>query len=193
VKSSFAEITGAWDPSALPANVRLGRDVWLERRDSFERFRSERDPGLVLGDRVRVYTWATFNVEPSGRVEVGDDSILVGPVFMCADEIRVGRRVVLSYQVTLADCDFHPVDPDARRRDAEANAPEADGTGRPPLETAPVVIEDDVHVGIGAILLKGVHVGRGARIGAGAVVTRSVPAGAHVEGNPARVVEAPAS
>ena len=36
-----------------------------------------------------------------------------------------------------------------------------------------MVIEDDVHIGIGAIILKGVHIGAGARIGAGAVVTRT--------------------
>jgi acetyltransferase-like isoleucine patch superfamily enzyme len=53
-----------------------------------------------------------------------------------------------------------------------------------------VRIDDGAWIGIGAIVLKGVHVGAGARIGAGAVVARDVPAGATVEGNPARVVPA---
>jgi acetyltransferase-like isoleucine patch superfamily enzyme len=51
-----------------------------------------------------------------------------------------------------------------------------------------VVIEDDVWIGIGAIILKGVLVGRGARVGAGAIVTSDVPPEATVVGNPARVV-----
>jgi maltose O-acetyltransferase len=59
---------------------------------------------------------------------------------------------------------------------------------RPPLVTRPVVIEDDVWIGIGAIILKGVRIGNGARIGPGAVVTRSVPAETTVMGNPARAV-----
>jgi len=135
--------------------------------------------------------WTTFNVEPTGVVEVGDDSVLVGPVFMCAERIRIGRGVVLSYHVTLADSDFHPVDPDQRRQDAEANAPRGDRSRRPPYLARPVTIEDGVWVGIGAIVLKGVSIGRGARVGAGAVVTTDVPAGATVAGNPARVVAPP--
>jgi acetyltransferase-like isoleucine patch superfamily enzyme len=123
-------------------------------------------------------------------VEIGDDSILVGPVFMCAERISVGRRVLLSYNVTVADSDFHPHDPAERILDAIANAPGGDRARRPPLVAKPVVIEDDAEIGIGAIILKGVRVGRGARVGAGAVVARDVPAGAVVEGNPARLVDA---
>jgi acetyltransferase-like isoleucine patch superfamily enzyme len=181
-------VTGKWDYGSLPPNIRIGRDCWIERRDSFGSFRSQQHPGLVLGDRVRVYTWTTFTVEPTGHVEVGDDSILVGPVFMCAERITVGKRVVLSYQVTIADSDFHPIDPEERKRDAIANAPFGDRSQRPAFLTSPVVIEDDVVVGIGAIILKGVRIGRGARIGAGAVVTSDVPPGVMMLGNPARMV-----
>ena len=55
-------------------------------------------------------------------------------------------------------------------------------------------LEDDVLVGMGAVVLNGAHVGRGALIGAGAVVTQgmSVPEGAMALGVPARVVHRPA-
>jgi acetyltransferase-like isoleucine patch superfamily enzyme len=178
-------LTGDWDYASLPANVRLGRNCFLERRDAFGRFRSQRELGLVLGDRVQVLTWTTFNVEPTGRVSIGDDTQLVGAVFMCAEEIRVGARCVLSYNVTLADCDFHPLDQQQRRQDAVANAPHGDRSARPPLITRPVVIEDDVWIGIGAIVLKGVRIGRGATVAAGSVVSHDVPPGAVASGNPA--------
>ena len=182
-----ADLTGAWDHSTLPGNVHVGENCFLERRDSFERFRSTRDPGLVLGRAVTVYTWTTFNVEPTGLVEVGDDSVLVGAVFMCADHITVGARVVISYGVTIADSDFHPRDPELRRRDARANAPFGDASTRPRVTTAPVHIGDDVQIGVGAIVLKGVTIGDGARIGAGAVVPADVPPSAVAEGNPATI------
>lgn len=179
-------ITGAWDYATLPANVRVGAGCWLERKDSFERFRSTRDPGLVLGANVRVHTWTVFNVDPTGTLEVGDGCVLVGATFMCADRITLGRGVVVSYHVTIADSDFHPLDPEARKLDAIANAPFGDRGERPPIKTRPVSIGDGTWIGIGAIILKGVTIGRNARIGAGAVVLRDVPDGGHVAGNPAK-------
>lgn len=186
----FSEIDGTWDYGSLPGNVVLGVDCFLERKASFLRYRSERPVGLKLGDRVVAYTWAEFNVEPTGTLRIGDDCVLVGPVFMCAEQILIGDRVVLSYHVTIADSDFHPVDPAQRRKDAIANAPGGNRAERPTLETRPVVVDDDAWIGIGAIILKGVRIGRGARVAAGSVVTRDVPAGARVAGNPARIVEA---
>lgn len=55
------------------------------------------------------------------------------------------------------------------------------------LEVArPVTIGRDVWIGGAAVILAGVSIGDGAIVGAGAVVTRDVPAGATVVGNPAR-------
>jgi acetyltransferase-like isoleucine patch superfamily enzyme len=51
-----------------------------------------------------------------------------------------------------------------------------------------VRIGNDVFVGMNATILKGVSIGDGAVIGAGAVVTRDVPAGGIVGGNPARIL-----
>jgi acetyltransferase-like isoleucine patch superfamily enzyme len=184
----WPELTGEWDYGVLPDSVRLGEGCWIERRDSFERMRSNRDPAVVLARGVQAYMWTTFNLEPTGCVEVGEDSVLVGPVFMCAEHIVVGARVVLSYQVVVADSDFHPRSAELRRQDATASAPGGDLSQRPPLETAPVIIEDDVWVGVGAMILKGVRIGAGARVGAGSVVSRDVPPGAVVAGNPAQAV-----
>ena len=56
-----------------------------------------------------------------------------------------------------------------------------------PIEFAPVVIEDDCDIGVGAIVLAGVRIGRGAQIGAGAVVTEDVPPYSVAVGVPAKV------
>jgi acetyltransferase-like isoleucine patch superfamily enzyme len=49
------------------------------------------------------------------------------------------------------------------------------------------VVEDEVAIGSNATILCGLRIGRGALIGAGAVVTKDVPPGAVVTGNPAIV------
>jgi maltose O-acetyltransferase len=53
----------------------------------------------------------------------------------------------------------------------------------------PIVVEEDVFIGYGCTILPGVRIGRGAAVGAASVVSKDVPAGATVVGNPARVVK----
>ena len=55
-------------------------------------------------------------------------------------------------------------------------------------EPGPVIVEDDVFIGLGAILLPNVTVGRGAVIAPGSVVSSSVPPMTMVQGNPAKPV-----
>ena len=184
---SVEDVTGAWDYTNLPSNVRLGAGCFIERRASFRRYRSEKTIGLALGERVQVHACTEFSIEPQGVIEIGDDCVLAGAIFMCAERISLGDRVVVSYHVSIADSDFHPIDREERRRDAIANAPGTDKSGRPAYESRPIVIEDDVWIGIGAYILNGVRVGCGARVEAGAVVTRDVPAHAVIAGNPARI------
>lgn len=56
------------------------------------------------------------------------------------------------------------------------------------LQSAPVRIGKKCWLGAHVSVLKGVTIGDGAVVGAGAVVTKDVPAGATVVGNPARVI-----
>ena len=128
--------TRAWDRGPLPPGVRVADDVRFERHDvTFRRYRSERDVGLDIGPGVRIHTWTEFSIEPEGRMVVGARSVLVGATIMCAERIEIGRDVVISYDVTIADCDFHPLDPELRKQDAIANSPFGDVSQRPRLVT----------------------------------------------------------
>ena len=57
------------------------------------------------------------------------------------------------------------------------------------VKAAPIVIGQDVWVGMGAIILPGVTLGDGSIIGAGAVVTTDVPSGVVVSGVPAKLAK----
>ena len=53
---------------------------------------------------------------------------------------------------------------------------------------SPIVLEDDIWLGQGVMIMPGVHVGSGAILAAGAVVTKDVPPYALVVGNPSRQI-----
>ena len=53
---------------------------------------------------------------------------------------------------------------------------------------APIVVHDNVMIGLGAVIMPGIEIGPNAVVAARAVVTRPVPAGTVVAGLPARVI-----
>ena len=57
------------------------------------------------------------------------------------------------------------------------------------IHTSPIIIEDDVWIGYGAVITKGVTIRKGAIIGANAVVTKDVPEYAIVGGVPAKIIK----
>ena len=58
-----------------------------------------------------------------------------------------------------------------------------------PENDVEIVVEDDVWIGAGSIILKGVRIGHGSVVAAGSIVTKDVPPYAIVGGNPAKVIK----
>jgi acetyltransferase-like isoleucine patch superfamily enzyme len=176
----------------LPPNVRVGAGSaitgdCLTANFVFKRFRSKRDPAIVIGQRSFM-DGVLFNLGRNAFVEIGDDCSFHDAVIICESEMRVGNRVKICWHATILDSDFHPLDPAERVRDAISLSPLDADTERPTWSTRPVVIEDDVWIGPNALVLKGVRIGAGAVVEPGAVVTSDVVAGTRVIGNPARLV-----
>jgi acetyltransferase-like isoleucine patch superfamily enzyme len=96
---------------------------------------------------------------------------------------------LISWNVGIADSDFHPLEPAQRLIDAQALAPYfKDRPARPRLKTAPVKIANNVWIGMNAVILKGVTIGENSVVAAGSVVTKSVQPNTVVAGNPAVAV-----
>jgi acetyltransferase-like isoleucine patch superfamily enzyme len=180
--------TGQWTEGRLPENARVGFDTLLTGDRAFKRFRSRRDPGLIVGDHCTM-DGVQFSVGEEGRISIGRYCYFTNAVLLSELELQIGNYVVIGWNTTISDADFHPLAPAERVADAIACSPLGRNRPRPPLVRAPVVIEDDVWIGPNATVLKGVRIGAGAWIEPGALVTRDVPPRARVAGNPARVVE----
>ena len=84
--------------------------------------------------------------------------------------VRIGDNVSISPQVAISTAAHSAADPEFR------------------VEIRPVVIEDNVWIGMRAMILGGVTLGRGCVVAAGAVVTKDVPPLTIVAGVPARPV-----
>lgn len=89
------------------------------------------------------------------------------------DKVEIGRKVYISENVSIRDSDNHTLMYEGKK---STNI------------SAPIVIEDNVWIGMNVTILKGVRIGAGAVIAAGAVVTKDVPAGCLAAGVPAKVI-----
>jgi acetyltransferase-like isoleucine patch superfamily enzyme len=176
-----------WTEGDLPAQVVGGPRTVITSRHAFARFRAKHPSALQLGSDCRM-DGVHFALGEVADVHIGDHCYFTDVVLLCELRIEIGRFVTIGWNTTIADSDFHPLDPALRQQDAIACSPASRGLRRPTLVNQPVVIEDFVWIGPAATVLKGVRLGRGCLVEPGALVTRDVPARARVLGNPAQVV-----
>jgi maltose O-acetyltransferase len=125
------------------------------------------------GEDVNVEHGAWFGsgrgIRLGDRSDIGMDALVIGPLHIGRD-VMMGPRCIL----LASSHAFGSVDVPMNRQGF--------------LDDRPIVIEDDVWVGAGSIVLPGVRIGTGSIVGAGSVVTRDVPPRTVVAGNPARAV-----
>jgi acetyltransferase-like isoleucine patch superfamily enzyme len=179
-----------WYPHPIPENVEFGEGFYCESAQVFKKLISKKPGAVVIGNHVSVYAGCSFAVGENGKCAVGDFTLLNGALIMAEERIDIGSHCLVSWNVGIADSDFHPLEPAQRMIDAQALAPFfKNRPPRPRLKTAPVKIGDNVWIGMGAVILKGVTIGDNSVVAAGAIVSKSIPANTIVAGNPAEVVK----
>jgi acetyltransferase-like isoleucine patch superfamily enzyme len=179
-----------WWPHPIPANVDFGEGFYCESAQIFRHFKSEAAHAVRIGNHVSCYAGCSFAIGKNGRAVVGDFTLLNGALIMAEERIEIGSHCLVSWNVGIADSDFHPLAPAQRLIDAKALAPfYKDRPPRPQLETRAVIISDNVWIGMHSLILKGVTIGENSVVAAGAIVTKSVPRNCLVAGNPAIVVK----
>jgi acetyltransferase-like isoleucine patch superfamily enzyme len=179
-------VEGDWWPHPIPPNVEFGEGFYCETAQIFKKLSTDRPHAVVIGRHVSCYAGCSFAIGQNGRCTIGDFTLLNGAIIMAEEQIEIGSHCLISWNIGIADSDFHPLDPAQRLIDAQALAPFFENRpSRPKLKTAPVKIGDNVWIGMNAVILKGVTIGDNSVVAAGAVVTKSVPGNTVVAGNPA--------
>ena len=139
---------------------------------------------IIFGEGVRLSGKSSiaFGRESSHglpELVVGDNTFIGHNCsFNVGISIRIGSNCLIASAVAIFDQDGHPTDA-MRRRSGEPT---------PPDTIVPVFIGDDVWIGNGSLILKGISIGDRSIIAARSIVTKSVPPDTLVAGNPARIV-----
>jgi acetyltransferase-like isoleucine patch superfamily enzyme len=159
---------GAPDLSSL---ARLGKDVIIEAGVLI--FHPE---NIEIGDDVYVGHNTILKGYYKNRMKIGNGTWIGQQCFFhSAGGLTIGSNVGIGPAVKIITSHH-----------------EADDKSRPILHTpivfSPVVIEDDVDIGTGSVILPGVTIGKGSQVGAGAVVCNDVDPYTIVGGVPAKLM-----
>ena len=125
----------------------------------------------MFNKRIDLSTWETDKI--NGELQLGK-YILISPgtSIRSAKKIIIGDSTMIASDVTITDSDWHDI------------YDRTQAIGR----TSPVTLGNNVWIGDGAIVCKGVSIGDNSIIGAGSVVTQDIPSNVIAAGNPAKVL-----
>ncbi|OUN99901.1 acyltransferase [Bacteroides clarus] len=120
---------------------------------------------------IGIYSPCMFStIKQGAKLEIGEKCGFSGTVIGCAQSIKIGKNVRCGANTMITDSDWHN---DDYRSSSDR----------------PIVIEDNVWLGYGVKILKGVHIGKNSFIGACSIVTQDIPENVIAAGNPCRVIK----
>ena len=123
-----------WWAEPIPPTVQFGAGFYCETAQIFRFVRNRQEDAVRLGDYVSCYAGCSFSLGKSGRCTVGDFTLMNGAIVMAEELIEIGSYCLISWNVGIADSDFHPIDPKQRRIDAMALAPLLQGAPAAPAD-----------------------------------------------------------
>jgi acetyltransferase-like isoleucine patch superfamily enzyme len=160
------------------------RGIQIKSGSSFfglPKFKKARTARIIIGKNNCFRSSPTSNLiginrpciisalEPTSEIVIGDDCGFSGTVIGCFDRIVIGHRVKCGANTLITDGDWHSEDPRSSK-------------------PRPIVIGDDVWLGVNVTVMKGVTIGENSLIGAGSIVTKDIPPNVIAAGSPCMVI-----
>ena len=160
-------------------NIRIGKSCKFQGKVKFYRLQ---DSTITIGNNCIFNSQSTSNLsglfspciistaKKGARITIGNNCGFSGTRIRAGADITIGNNVRCGANTYIASTDAHSDDYRA-------------GKDRP------IVLEDNVWLGLNVVVLKGVHIGKNSLIGANSVVTKDIPANVIAVGNPCRVIK----
>lgn len=166
--------------------VKVGKNVRI--RGTVD-IRQPDDGEIIIGDNVLINSaaWANpigwsdktrFELFDNGSIYIGNNVGISNVAIASSAKVVIGNNVLLGAGVKIYGTDFHPANPEDRLATNQSEL----------TRSKDVIIEDNVFIGAGTIILKGVHIGKACTIGAGSVITKDIPEREIWAGNPAKFI-----
>ena len=159
--------------------INIGKSCRFMGKVVFSRFPNSR---ISIGHKITFNSSKTSNLigvyspcmistlNKDANIEIGDNCGFSGTVIASAIHIKLGNNVRCGSNTLITDTDWH-TDDLRTGKDKE------------------VIIDDNVWLGYGVKVLKGVHIGENSLVGANSVVTKDIPANVIAVGNPCKVIK----
>ena len=169
----FCSISASW------WNVKIGKGCKFQGKTYFNRIQNSE---IKIGNNctfksshksnlIGIYSPCMISTIGKGaQIEIGNNCGFSGTVIGAALHVKLGNNVRCGANTLITDTDWHTDDY---------------RTG----ENKPIIIEDNVWLGYGVKVLKGVTIGKNSLIGANSVVTKDIPANVIAVGNPCKVIK----
>ena len=160
----------------------IDKNSWVSLKGHFYNHKIEGVPiireksNIVIGEYSYIGRDVTFDVQKEGKILIGQFiRINKGCIISSGKGVRIGSNVLIGEYTSIRDSN-HKIFKGQLIRNQE-------------LSSSEIIIEDDVWIGRGCVILKGVYIGKGSVIAANSVVNRSIPAYKIAGGNPAKIIK----
>lgn len=139
-----------------------------------------RENATLEADTVDVHTGSTIAINENAVLKIGyGTKFNHNANISCFERIEIGDYVLLSENLMMRDSDNHFIYSN-NHKEKDINYSKV---------SAPIIIEDNVLIGINVTILKGVTIGKGSVIAAGSLVTKDIPPSCLAAGVPAKVIK----
>ena len=163
--------------------INIGRNCSFYGMPIFHRAMGSK---IIIGDNCtfRSAKWSNFvglnrgcmfsTLYSDALIKIGSNSGFSGTVIGAAERVVIGDNVMCGGNVTITDTDWHGIEADRRTERGKS---------------CPVIIEDNVWLGLNVVVLKGVTIGKNSVVAAGSIVSKSIPSNVIAGGQPAKVIK----